>query len=658
MIKQRTFDEIQQSIRNNINDRDQRVDSKPGTFISDVFVQPEADELASAYIDMKILEINQSINTASGYNLDRLGMNYFTYRMAGAKSTARVRFYIENSNKLSLKESDLPEEIYIPVDFEVATTGSLTVDQIVFKTTESAYMTQKQIFDSTYVDEGTGYKYIELPVVCEAMGSGGNVAAGEINSVYSDAIDGIVAISNPLSAVGGKDIESDTSLKMRIMLAVLGASICTKNGYLKWAIQKDNVNDVKVIGAGEDLMYRDGGFINSAGSYSYGRGGMVDIWIRGEMPQEYTLNFDVSDSYKTGKGLTGDYEGIACHDIILPNQPVLNIVSIKSNNTDYVFENADKYGIEYGYDSHSMLTRTYYKDILWDFGTTGSFTDTEYYPMDLVDETEIEILRKQVNKELLELAPEMENIRESLNWYLADYEDLNLYDITPMFRKVSINKTVYKVVAVDKRLNGRTFIKKNNKIYLRVYQEPDYVLVPTPYSEEDKSKSQLGKDLGGSIYATDCIQWTNTGKSKLQSGDTLVITYTTNNLIRFLQSEMDGIRILTADILIRQAKKVDIQVTMNVNIDDTFNSNIIRNTISTAINTFVNSLQKMGSSIEDSEFVALTRGLDGITHVDIDNVTLCKVGQQDVSEIKLEKNEYFNLKDLFLTLTSAGSVDN
>lgn len=353
---------------------------------------------------MKILEINQSINTASGYNLDRLGMNYFTYRMAGAKSTARVRFYIENSNKLSLKESDLPEEVYIPVDFEVATTGSLTVDQIVFKTTESAYMTQKQIFDSAYVDEGTGYKYIELPVVCEAMGSGGNVAAGEINSIYSDAIDGIVAISNPLSAVGGKDIEFDTSLKMRIMLAVLGASICTKNGYLKWAIQKDNVNDVKVIGAGEDLMYRDGGFINSAGSYSYGRGGMVDIWICGEMPQEYTLNFDVSDSYKTGKGLTGDYEGIACHDIILPNQPVLNIVSIKSNNTDYVFENADKYGIEYGYDSHSMLTRTYYKDILWDFGTTGSFTDTEYYPMDLVDETEIEILRKQVNKELLELA--------------------------------------------------------------------------------------------------------------------------------------------------------------------------------------------------------------------------------------------------------------
>ena len=100
MIKQRTFDEIQQSIRNNINDRDQRVDSKPGTFISDVFVQPEADELASAYIDMKILEINQSINTASGYNLDRLGMNYFTYRMAGAKSTAIVLFYIEKSNKL------------------------------------------------------------------------------------------------------------------------------------------------------------------------------------------------------------------------------------------------------------------------------------------------------------------------------------------------------------------------------------------------------------------------------------------------------------------------------------------------------------------------------------------------------------------------------
>ena len=658
MIKQRTFEEIEQSIRNNINDRDERVDSKPGTFVSDVFVQPEADELASAYIDMKILEINQSINTASGYNLDRLGMNYFTYRMAGEKAQARVRFYISKSDKLNLKVDDLPEEIYIPLGFQVATEGSLTTDQIVFTTTESAYMTQQQMYDSALIDEGTGYKYIELPVTCEAKGSGGNVEAGAITAMYDDTIDGIVAVSNPLSATGGKDTESDESLKVRIMLAVLGASICTKNGYLKWAIQKDNVNDVTVIGAGDNLMFRDGGFINASGSYSYGRGGMVDIWVRGEMPQQYVLQYSITDSYKTGKGLSGDYEGIACHDIVLPNQPVLNIVSIKSLNTDYVFENADNYGIEYGYDSHSMLTRTYYKDILWDFGVTESFTDTDYYPMDVVDETEVAILKKQVNQALLDLTDKMENVRESLNWYLADYEDLNSYDVTPMFRKVRINKTVYKVVAVDKRLNGRTFIKKKNKIYLRVYQEPDYVLVPTPYSEEDKSKSQMGKDMGGSIYATDCIQWTNTGKSKLQSGDTLIITYSTNNLIRFLQDEMDGMRILTADILLRQAKRVDVQVSMNVNIDGTFNANIVRNMVSTAISTYINSMQRMGSSIEDSELVTLARGLEGVTHIDIDNVTLCKTGQEDVSEIELEANEYFNLKDLFLTITSKGSVDS
>ena len=145
----------------------------------------------------------------------------------------------------------------------------------------------------------------------------------------------------------------------------------------------------------------------------------------------------------------------------------------------------------------------------------------------------------------------------------------------------------------------------------------------------------MGKDMGGSIYATDCIQWTNTGKSKLQSGDTLIITYSTNNLIRFLQDEMDGMRILTADILLRQAKRVDVQVSMNVNIDGTFNANIVRNMVSTAISTYINSMQRMGSSIEDSELVTLARGLEGVTHIDIDNVTLCKTGQEDVSEIEL-----------------------
>ena len=100
MIRQRTYDEIRQSIRNNIHDKDGRVDTKAGTFVSDVLICPQADELASAYIDMKLMELNQSILTATGYDLDRLGMNYFTFRR-GAKKITWSRTILCNQFKSS-----------------------------------------------------------------------------------------------------------------------------------------------------------------------------------------------------------------------------------------------------------------------------------------------------------------------------------------------------------------------------------------------------------------------------------------------------------------------------------------------------------------------------------------------------------------------------
>ena len=59
LIRQRVYDEIRQSIRDNINDKDPRIDSKAGTFVSDVFVAPASDELAATYIDMKYLDENR-----------------------------------------------------------------------------------------------------------------------------------------------------------------------------------------------------------------------------------------------------------------------------------------------------------------------------------------------------------------------------------------------------------------------------------------------------------------------------------------------------------------------------------------------------------------------------------------------------------------------
>ena len=278
--------------------------------------------------------------------------------------------------------------------------------------------------------------------------------------------------------------------------------------------------------------------------------------------------------------------------------------------------------------------------------------------MDVVDDTEVEVLRKQVNAELLRLMDEMTNVSFNLNWKTMYYEDISSYDVTPMFRKVSYNGNCYKLIALDKRLNGRMFVKKNNRIYLRVYQNPDFVLINMPYSDEQKTISQKGNDIGGSVYSKDVIHFTDTGKEKIQDGDMLQITYTTNALISTLQNEMNAMRILTADILIRQAKKVDIQIIVNLNIESTYDSTTIKNTIATALSTYINSMKRLGGRIEDSEIVTIIRSLSGVDHVDIENVTLCKVGGADVNEIILDDNEYFNLYTLSLNVTSGSTVES
>lgn len=642
MITQKTYEEIVQSIRNNIHDKNENADSKPGTFISDVFVSPQSDELASFYSDLKLMEINQSILTASGVDLDRLGYNYFTYRKASSKATGRVRFYIKNTNRTTLSSASLPSEVYIPVGYVVSTSGNTLNSQVEFVTTESGYATNYQILNSLPTDSSTGYKYIECEIEASSAGTSGNVSVGTITQAVSTSTSGIVSISNAIACSGGEDQENDTSLRLRIMIALLGASICTKNGYLKFVLQKDYVDDAIVIGGGDAIMFRDGGYLNAAKEYSYGRGGMVDIWIRGKKSQEIIKQFNITSTYLE-KGTP---------DILLDYQPAINIVSIKSNASGTVYENADNYEVEYGATT-TKTTKTYYQDILWDFSITDTFPDSNMYPIDLIDATEIEVLKKKVDNELTQAIDYLSNIDYSINWSLVTFEDISKYEIAPMFQKVYYNGKPYKIIAVDKRLNGRTYVKKKNKIYLRYYKQPDYILNKTTYSDE-RYKSQIGNDIGNSIIASDSIHWIN--KNILQEGDTLSITYNYNQLILSLQQQMNEKRIMTADILLRQAYEVPIQILMTVICDATVTSLSIKNTVATKISTFVNSIKSMGSLIEESELAAIARQTNGVVQVDLDSVSLSKKNSIAVTKIQLEKNEYFVLDNVDITVISQNTI--
>ena len=642
LIKQKLYDEVRQSLRNSIHDRLPEADTKAGTWVSDVIVSPVADEISATYGDMKIMELNQSLLTASGKDLDRLAANYFAVRGPAKKATGRVRFYISGTNRIDAPIDSLPDSIYIPENFVIATMETSAVPYKEFFTTNSVYISKRNIM-ALPTDYLNNYKYVEIDIEASEYGEDSNVSAGTITTMTSP-IQGVDSCANLVATVGGENIENDVSLRFRIMLSILGASICTKNGYLRYIIQQDRVEDVLVIGGADSIMFRDGGYLNSAKEYVYGRGGMVDIWVRGKQNVESMMQVD----------LTTSFINLSNTDIILPNQPVSKIISITSVASGYVYDNAGDYEVEYGV-SDNTEQETYYKDILWDFAITDNFPDASMYPLDVNDATEIELLKHRVDEELQEAMDYLHNINYSINWALVTYENIDNYEIKPMFQKVFYNGIPYKIIAVDKRLNNRTFVKRNNNIYLRYYNEPDYVLVKDSYLGE-RYISQVNEDLGNSIYATDRIHWLKEGI--LQDGDKLHIVYSYNQLIYNLQEKMNDKRILTADILLREAYAVPIQILMTCYCDEYSPTTTLRSTIITKITTLVNSLKRLGDTLEESMIAAVARDTYGITQVDLDSVSLCKKNQFAVPKIKLEKNEYFVLDNIDIEIISETQIVN
>lgn len=644
-MRQKPLNEIVQNIINNIHDTLPQVDTKQGTFIRDVFINPVSDEFAAVYADMKMLELAQSILTATDTDLDKLAANYFVFRKQSTYSYGKLRFYIKNTNKTILIPEELPDEILIPDGTIVSTLGSLTKDPIQVATTERAYITKDQIISSYIpVDASTGYKYIEVPAKSIAAGSFANVGAGELIQQINNITQDIIFVSNPFLFTGGTDGEDDASLALRVNLALSGSNIGTKDGYLSYILKQNGVTDAKIIAAGESIMFRDGGHIGPDGKYVLGKGGMVDIYIKGQLNEEDLWEKLIDDAYVAPP--------TPYKDLVLPKQPVNNIssISIIGENGVKTFKNAADYEIEKGTiidgEGNTVTSIRYYKDTEWDFSITDNFPDINDYPLPSeLNEVEIQILKQQVDAELKNALQYMTNLNYSLNWSLMNNET---GPTTTLFRKIVYTDTrTYKIVAIDARLNGRTFVKKNDKIYIRAYKQPDYML------KKDMSPN------GYSVNAKDSINWINGGDKPLV-GDKLIINYNFDQLIRDLQDGIELKRVLTADVLVKQAEKIGIEVMIEASCSPNSIPSNVKTAIINRVTTFIDNIKKMGGSFDRSDIAAIVKQTDGVESVNLgsDNLKISIIGYDPKEEIVIQDNQYFKLENMVVNVYTSNRIKN
>lgn len=672
MLDIKTLNEVIINVINNIHDSVPEADTKEGTFLRDVIIDPTSKEFADIYDDLYKLELSQSVLTATGNSLDRLAGNYFIERKAGTKSYGKVRFYIANTDQ-SVAPDFKYSDIRIPLGAMITTQGTLDNQSLQFQTIDDVFIkgTSETVINGTTTltsgiqglpRDATGYRYVEI--MCESIDTGviTNIGPYEIIAQVGSTIDSIINVSNPYSFSGGSDPEDDISLALRVSLAITGSNIGTKDGYLSYILQQTQVLDALVVGAGDEYMTRDIETViskTSGNQVTQHMGGKVDIYVRTNSQSQDEFTYTI-----TSEDLNNDFK-VPRH-VLFPNNsyPIERVVSIvgqviniDKSVTYKTYVNADDYELEKRTDDKEL----YYIDIPWDFSIKTSFPDSEYYPLPAnLTSDDIIRLKTKLDNELQIAMQYMQNISYKIEWNFLEWIKVdnsmftNPEDSTTLFDYGKYTDNLfYKIrmrsdVEDGAILGGRVFIKKEDKIFIRSYVTPDFKLV------RDSS------EFAGSVKARDYVQWFQKSEDPNDINkihipveyEKLVIKYITNSGIKELQDGIETKRVLTADVLIKAAKRRDVEIRLYVICSTSYDPEQVRLKVNDALTYYVNTQKKLGDYLDESDIVYIAKSIDGVISVDMDTISLGFVGVVNTQLISCKPDEYFYLKNLILSVTN------
>ncbi|MNJ90222.1 Baseplate J-like protein [compost metagenome] len=634
-MEMKSLSEIAVNLITYIHDTIPEADTKEGTFIRDIFIDPVAEEIATLYRNAKLIELAQSILTASDSDLDKLAKNYFVERKGATQSSGKLRFYIG---------TDEPTyDVNIPRGTIVSTLNKTLDGSKYYITTDTAIILAGN--RSTYQkDIITENWYVDIEAVSQQSGSEYNASAGTIVQISSN-VDSIVSgVTNPFSFTGGTDAEDDASLILRMSLVISGSNIGTKDGYRSFVLSQSGVEDAIVIGAKDPLMTRDGG-----------EGGMVDIYVRAEQTETDQFDFDVDYEY-----ITESVGHTAYADIPFRRQPVISVSSItgrysdSSSETGYIersYINGSNFKVEKG-------TSKYFQDIVWD----TAFTDVS-----LTNLTGEDLLKAEATNSLNAKLKRFLAIKDSDGTiyydkkltdvsYLTDFSLINpLIDSTlpadvDFYRGYYSNGTIQLILSKPNDTNayigGRYFVQKDGKLFERTYGSPDFLVY------RDNST------VGNSVNAKDAIKWLpNSLKSNVpRAGETLSITYSYNTIITDLQEKIEAKRVLTADVLIKGAKRIPIEVKLEVVPNVGYTDEAIRKAVINQISTFINDQTPMGGEVDRSDIVYVVKSLEGINSVNTEKVLISVEDAAPIQQIGLSQQEYMELVNIYVKVLPAGTI--
>lgn len=671
-----------------------KVSVKEGAYLRDTFIDPFATEAERIRFVVDFLHRAQSFATLLAIDDPAGTGESLPVYQSQYKLGIKQAFYLRNDDDVQALIDDAFEqlaaqrgatrdagkrsrgEVTFYTTLQPSESRILNVGQVVksgavpFRITSPATITANG--SGSFYNPSTGRYTSNAFLQAENPGSAGNVSAGQI-TVINNGPSGVY-VTNSSATYGGRDQESNRDLAARADGLLSSVDSGTYRGYVQRAVGVAGVRQASVIDAGHALMMRD--YVPSLGKHT---GGKVDIWVRGEslatITDSFAFPFDIAKNIQFE--VVGDVTGLRFRAIdpnLTEANPIIEMLDIY--DFDYEFLNAttgqvmDLTGVTIsGYNG--IILSSSYNDPTSVHEADVFFGSYRYRTSDrqILTRQPVRAITSLVGSVTGTLSPTQYNVfherspldrgrsTEAADYLLIDQATTT----TPIPSSTPVTVTGEEHVILD----GVEYLNRRgvNPLTVRIFSEDRVTEYINPYDPavnagtspdyafiQETQTTPLGIRVAAGSLLTD-------GQTVLidyMHDENFTATYTSNAIVSMTQSVINESRHVTADVLIKEAVPVGVDIYATVVLRKGSSSSTVDSSIRTELAQMFGSMV-LGEPLRQSDVIEALDSVDGVSYVVVPLTRLCK---SDDSSVIRESVPVDQSPDYFpVTAWSTGLVD-
>jgi uncharacterized phage protein gp47/JayE len=641
----RTTTDVQQTYINAILDANPNIDVKPGTLTRDIHINPPSDEFERLYTVIDFLHRSQSFLTLLSFDdpnqdgisdpvlsseeklklkeallisdenadlvqdliddaFDKLAGNVNIYRKPSQASIGQALFFtrsapIQDATINAGAVIETLSENDTAVQFRVLTDFTLRLSDI----------------DSFYNPVTRRYEVL-LDIESVGTGSIANVDADKIKIIVS-GVDSLFAVTNPNPTEFGQDEESNNNLAERAILAFVSVDSGTEGGYLATTLGTPNVSRAKIISAGEDLMMRDIDPLRLIHTF-----GMVDIYVYGSkqttVTENYGFNYLISKNEQVVIQSTDLYHFRVLNTDVNIDKPIFDVIEIRNvtklatyDLTNFkIINDGQVIDLDESLETNVTIGLSP-SDII---SVTYRYRESEPYiflrqPVESIVSVEGEI-SGPLSAENFTLIKNQDPLQFGNSTSSTDQMKINFANGIPTGGVINITDENIILFGENETFLSRYGIDADSIVVSDIFNDViynrdiDYIIIQSMQNEYTRIKRTPNSNiLSGSNVLVDYT-----------AGENITVRYNINSLLNDVQTRINKMKHLTADVVVKGAIKSFVDLDMKVVIEEGSDQSSIDRKIRTAVaNLF--SRKQIGESIYQSDIVNVVENISGVSHL-------------------------------------------